>query len=103
MNSTGPLVTSRSDELIQNILPQLVTISMLVWSIVKTVKLFKKFYQPNMEPAILLELIFIANFPTMLAAVTLNKLTGQSIEIDWLKYFISVMLFLVRSRSSKMC
>ena len=52
--------------------------SIFIWSIIKNVKLFQKFYKENIEPAILLELVFLTDFSCLFATTLLQKCTELS-------------------------
>ena len=62
-----PLILTPVDYM-KKILPSLFICCLFVWCFYKTVKMFKKFYDENTEPAILLELVFLTNIPLMLGS-----------------------------------
>ena len=75
--------------------PQIVTVGLLSWSVFKIVKLFKKFGY-NMEPSVLLELVFLLNIPAILATTILSKLMAI-IDINWLSHIICGIYSFVRT------
>ena len=68
---------------------QTVTLGLLVWSIVKTVKLFKKFTH-NIVPSVLLELVFLINIPVILIAILFLRFL-PIVNVVWFNFFVCAL------------
>ena len=79
-----------------HVLPQLVTTSFFIWSLAKTVAMFKKFYKDSMEPVILLELIFLTNFPVMLGSTSLWGLLWWFDNLGYFENLACSMIYWAR-------
>ena len=79
----------------QQALPLFVATVLLIWSVMKTVKFFQKFCHNNMEPAVLLELVFLVNLPTMMGLMVVMRILALA-NLSWLIYWFCVQLNLVR-------
>ena len=95
MNNTTSDVYKLDIVIQQQGLPLFVAILFFTWSIVKTVKFFQKFYHNNMEPAVLLELVFIANLPGTIGAIIVTRILALA-NLGWLIYWLCVLVFWLR-------
>ena len=72
-----------------------ITSSLLIWSVLKIVKLCKKFLHENVEPAIILELVFLTNFSALFGSFFLLNVSGLS-SYGYLDEVACSLFFLAR-------